>query len=131
MMFRFIEDHRQEHPVRLMCRVLGVSPSGYYAWRGWPESPRTLANRRLLADVRRLHAQHRGRYGSPRIHRACPIPRRDVGKADRAALRAEGDTVSPGRIERLMRRHGLRGVAARRFCPVTTDSRQIVSPGVV
>lgn len=108
MMFRFIEDHRQEHPVRLMCRVLGVSPSGYYAWRGRPESPRTLANRRLLADVRRLHAQHRGRYGSPRIH---------------AALRAEGDTVSRGRIERLMRRHGLRGVAARRFCPVTTDSR--------
>lgn len=123
MTFRFIEDHRQEHPVRLMCRVLGVSPSGYYAWRGRPESARTVANRRLLADVRRLHAQHRGRYGSPRIHRARPIPRRDVGKADRAALRAEGDTVSRGRIERLMRRHGLRGAAAHRFRPVTTDSR--------
>lgn len=108
MTFRFIEDHRQEHPVRLMCRVLGVSPSGYYAWRGRPESARTVANRRLLVDVRRLHAQHRGRYGSPRIH---------------AALRAEGDTVSRGRIERLMRRHGLRGAAARRFRPVTTDSR--------
>lgn len=123
MTFRFIEDHRQEHPVRLMCRVLGVSPSGYDAWRSRPESARTVANRRLLAAVRRLHAQHRGRYGSPRIHRACPIPRRDVGNADRAALRAEGDTVNRGRIERLMRRHGLRGVAARRFCPVTTDSR--------
>lgn len=123
MTFRFIEDHRQEHPTRLMCRVLRVSPSGYYAWRGRPESARTVANRRLLADVRRLHAQHRGRYGSPRIHRACPIPRRDVGKADRAALRGEGVTVSRGRVERLMRRHGLRGVAARRFRPVTTDSR--------
>ena len=74
---------------RLMCHVLGVSPSGYYAWRSRPESARTVANRRLLAVVRRLHAQHRGRYGSPRIH---------------AALRAEGDTVSCGWIERLMRR---------------------------
>jgi putative transposase len=109
MRFRFIEDHQQEHPVRLMCRVLEVSPSGYYAWRGRPESARSAANRALLlADVRRLHAQHRGRYGSPRIH---------------AALRTEGGTASRGRVERLMRRHGIRGIAARRFRPVTTDSR--------
>ena len=108
MRFRFIEDHRQEHPVRLMCHVLGVSPSGYYAWRGRPESMRATANRALLADIRRLHERHRGRYGSPRIH---------------AALRAEGGTASRGRVERLMRRHGIRGVAARRFRPVTTDSR--------
>ena len=53
----------------------------------------------------------------------CPIPRRDVGKADRAALRGEDVTVSRGRVERLMRRHGLRGAAARRFRPVTTDGR--------
>ena len=108
MRFRFIEDHRQEHPVRLMCHVLGVSPSGYYAWRGRPESMRATANRALLADIRRLHERHRGRYGSPRIH---------------AALRAEGGTASRGRVERLMRRHGIRGVAPRRFRPVTTDSR--------
>ena len=74
MRFRFIEDHRQEHPVRLMCHVLGVSPSGYYAWRGRPESMRATANRALLADIRRLHERHRGRYGSPRIHRALPDP---------------------------------------------------------
>jgi putative transposase len=92
----------------MMCRVLGVSPSGYHAWRSRPESARAAANRALLADVRRLHAQHRGRYGSPRIH---------------AALRAEGGTASRGRVERLMRRHGIRGIAARRFRPVTTDSR--------
>jgi putative transposase len=107
MRFRFIEDHREEHPARLMCRVLGVSPSGYYAWRGRLEGARAAANRVLLADIRHLHAQHRGRYGSPRIH---------------AALRAEGGTASRGRVERLMRRHGIRGIAARRFCPVTTDS---------
>jgi putative transposase len=108
MRFRFIEDHREEHPARLMCHVLDVSPSGYYAWRSRPEGARAAANRVLLADIRRLHVQHRGRYGSPRIH---------------AALRTEGGTASRGRIERLMRRHGIRGVAARRFRPVTTDSR--------
>ena len=70
MRFHFIEDHRQEHAVRLMCRVLGVSPSGYYAWRGRAESTRATANRALLADIRRLHERHRGRYGSPRLHTA-------------------------------------------------------------
>jgi putative transposase len=108
MKFRFVEDHRAEYPVRVMCRVLGVSASGYYAWRGRPESARAAANRRLLIEIRSLHERHRGRYGSPRIH---------------AALRAEGSGASRGRAEHLMRRHGIRGVAVRRCRPVTTDSR--------
>jgi len=107
MRFRFIDDHQEEWPVRVMCDVLGVSASGYYAWRCRPESARAASNLNLLADVRRLNAQHRGRYGSPRMH---------------AALRAEGRGVSRGRIERLMRRHGIRAAASRRFRPVTTDS---------
>jgi putative transposase len=106
--FRLIEQHARTWPVRLMCRVLEVSVSGYYAWRSRPESRRGAANRHLLADVRRLHACHHGRYGSPRMH---------------AALRAEGGSASRGRIERLMRRHGIRAVAGRRFRPCTTDSR--------
>jgi putative transposase len=108
MKFRFIADHQEEWPVRMMCEVLGVSPAGYYAWRPRPESARAAANRRLLADVRRVQVQHQGRYGSPRIH---------------ATLRAEGRGVSRGRIERLMRQHGIRAAASRRFRPVTTDSR--------
>jgi len=108
MKFRFIADHQEEWPVRVMCDVLGVSPAGYYAWRPRPESARAADNRRLLAHVRRLQVLHQGRYGSPRIH---------------AALRAEGRGVSRGRIERLMRQHGIRAAAARRFRPVTTDSR--------
>lgn len=108
MSFNFIRDHAGRWPVRLMCRVLEVSASGYYAWRGRPESPRSVANRKLLGDVRRLHAEHRGRYGSPRMH---------------AALRAEGRTASRGRVARLMRRHGIRALAGRKFRPCTTDSR--------
>ena len=96
MSFRFIRDHAGRWPVRLMCRVLAVSASGYYAWRSRPESARSLANRKLLSAVRRLHAEHHGRYGSPRMH---------------AALRAEGRTATRGRVERLMRRHGIRALA--------------------
>ena len=60
MSFKFIRDHADGWPIRLMCRVLEVSASGYYAWRNRPESARARANRTLLADVRRLHA---GRVG--------------------------------------------------------------------
>jgi transposase InsO family protein len=108
MSFKFIRDHAGTWPVRLMCRVLKVSTSGYYAWRGRPESARAGSNRRLLCDIHRLHAEHHGRYGSPRVH---------------AALRAEGGTASRGRIARLMRKHGIRALAGRRFRPCTTDSR--------
>ena len=108
MSFRFIRDHAGRWPIRLMCRVLEVSASGYYAWRNRPDSARAVANRALLTDVRRLHAEHHGRYGSPRMH---------------AALRAEGRMTSRGRVARLMRRHGIRALAGRRFRPCTTDSR--------
>jgi transposase InsO family protein len=107
MKFRLVEDQRGAFPVHALCRVLGVSPAGYYAWRGRPESPRTKANRTLLTEIRRLHLAHRQCYGAPRIH---------------AALRAEGHRASRGRIERLMRRHGIRALTPRRFRICTTDS---------
>jgi putative transposase len=93
--------------VRVLCETLEVSASGDYAWRGRPERARAAANRDLLADIRRIHEQHRHRYGAPRVH---------------AALQAEGRSVSRGRIERLMRRHGIRAATHRRFRVVTTDS---------
>jgi putative transposase len=107
MKFRAIEDCRTEYPVRLLCETLDVSPSGYYAWRTRPESPRKTANRHLLEEIRRVHDQHRKRYGAPRVH---------------AALRAEGHTASRGRVERLMRRHGIRAQRRRAFRVCTTDS---------
>ncbi|MGR0185109.1 hypothetical protein [Azospirillum aestuarii] len=62
MRFRVIEDCRADYPVRVLCAALDVSPSGYYAWRSRPESPRKVANRQLLADIRQLHEPHRKRY---------------------------------------------------------------------
>src|ERR1051325_5768851 len=100
MRFRLIEDQRDVWPVRVICDALSVSPSGFYAWRSRPESPRKIANRELLVDIRRVHAQHRERYGAPRIH---------------AELRAEGHGVSRKRVARLMRQHGIRARAPRRY----------------
>ena len=107
MKFRLIEDQRETFPVRAMCDMLGVSPAGYYAWRSRPENHRKAVNRALLAEIRRVHAAHRGRYGAPRVH---------------AALRAEGHKASRSRVERLMHHHGIRARTPRRFRVRTTDS---------
>jgi len=90
-----------------MCKMLDVSASGYYAWRDRPESMRASANRQLLDEIRRVHGDSRGRYGSPRVH---------------AALRAEGRQIGRNRVARLMHHHGIRARQKRRFCR-TTDSR--------
>ncbi len=108
MRFRFVEDHRADYPVRIMCGALDVSPAGYYAWRSRSESLRSAANRELVDDIRKVHRDTRGRYGSPRIH---------------VELKAQGRGASRGRIERLMRHHGIRAIMARPRRMRTTDSR--------
>ena len=108
MRFRVIEQHRGCWPVSAMCRVFRVSVAGYYAWRKRPDSERAVENRALLDDIRAVHAASRGRYGSPRVH---------------AALRGRGRQVGHGRVERLMRVHGVRGLVARPRRVCTTNSR--------
>ncbi len=108
MRFRVIEDCRGTWPVHELYRVLGLSTAGYYAWRSRPESKRAAEDRTLLDDIRRAHEGSGGRYGSPRVH---------------ATLRAHGRKVGRGRVERLMRRHGVRGLIAQRQRVQTTDSR--------
>lgn len=108
MTFGFVDEHRHLWPVRLLCAVLGISTSGYYAWRRRPESRRNIENRALLGEIRRVHAESGGCYGYPRIH---------------AALRTAGRRIGRHRIARLMRLSGLRGLAAIPRRVRTTDSR--------
>jgi putative transposase len=104
--FRLIDDHRDRWPVRVLCGALGVSPAGYYAWRGRPASARRQKRDALLVEVRAIHAEFKGRYGSPRIH---------------AELAARGHDCCVNSVARLMRDHDLRAKAARKFRG-TTDS---------
>lgn len=91
--------HQAEFRVRTMARVLGVSPSGFYAWLRRQPSRRAREDRLLSEAVREAHAASRGVYGAPRV---------------RAELRASGISVSRKRVARLMREQGLTGVTRRR-----------------
>lgn len=103
--YRFISAEKASHPVALLCRVLGVSRSAYYASLSAVPSARSLANARLTADLVAAHAASKGRYGAPRLHRA-------IG----------GNAVaSRGRVQRLMKARGIEAVRRRRFRH-TTDS---------
>jgi putative transposase len=68
MRFQFIEDHRTEFAVIRRCKVLAVSPSGYYAWRGRPASKREMANQELTAKIKKAFEESGETYGSPRIY---------------------------------------------------------------
>jgi putative transposase len=104
--FAFIEASEVAFPIHTMCRTLGVSASGFYAWKKRPPSPRATADAQLAVDIVAAHKRGRRAYGSPRVHRE---------------LRAQGVRVGKKRIERLMRQHGVRGRRKRRFRQ-TTDS---------
>ena len=107
-----MRDHRWEHSVERMAKVLGVSKSGYYAWLSRPESNRTRERRRLDARVRAAFEAHKGRSGSIKVTRYL------VGRGYRC-----GRT----QVALSMRRQGLRSKAARKF-RVTTDSSHTLAP---
>jgi putative transposase len=105
--FRFIAAEKAHHPVVRLCRVLGVSTSGFYAWVGRQPSERARADARLLDQVRAAHLDSHCTYGAPRVH---------------AELRATGTRVGRKRVARPMRTAGLAGRCPKRFRRTTIPS---------
>lgn len=102
-----MEEHRGQFSITAMARVLEVSTSGYYSWRRREESRRSKANRKLLVEIKAIHAESDATYGSPRIHRE---------------LQARGIRCGENRVARLMRLYEVRAKQVRRY-KATTDSR--------
>jgi transposase InsO family protein len=113
MKFAFIAAKVADFSVLSMCRVLDVSPSGYYAWRDSGPSKRKVEDAVLVEDVARIHAASRGAYGSPRVTEE---------------LRAQGRPVGQKRIARLMRERGIRGRKKRPFRATTDSSHGLEVP---
>lgn len=106
MRYRFIDAEKANYPVTVLCRVLRVAKSGFYAWLGRVPSSRAEAAQRLRGEIQEVFEQSRGTYGSPRVH---------------AELVERGHAVSRARIERDMRTMGLVARPPKKF-RVTTDS---------
>jgi len=99
MCFRLIDAKKSQHPVSLLCSVLGVSRAGFYAWKGRTACARRRRDDDLLGEIRAIHRQSKATYGWPRVH---------------AELRHRGVRVSRKRVARLMREAGLSGMVRRR-----------------
>jgi putative transposase len=104
-----VSDHQADDPIATMCRVLGVSSSGYHAWVKRRPSRRAETDAVLIAAIRAAHTASRGTYGAPRVH---------------AELAAKGIRVGCKRVARLMTQAGLAGVCRRRFV-VTTSCKKL------
>ena len=107
MKFGFISEEKVAFPIAVLCRVLDVSPSGYYASRARPISPHARRDDELAAQIATVHRTSKRRYGSPRVH---------------ADLKAGRVRVAKKRVARLMREKGLVALCRRRY-RTTTDSK--------
>jgi putative transposase len=107
-----MQQEKATHHIATLSRVLGVSPSGYYAWCDRPPSTRAQTDQVLLAQIHTMHEQSRGTYGAPRIH---------------AELRARGVRCGRKRVARLMREAGLTGAQRRRYRGTTRQNPDAVA----
>ncbi len=109
MRYQFVKKNRSSFPVKKMCQILKVSPSGFYRWRKTPQSPRANQNERLKTRIRELYEEHKGMVGSPMIT---------------ADLRSENEFshVGENRVARLMRKMSLKSRTIKKYV-VTTDSK--------
>lgn len=110
MIFAWIEERRSEYPVAVMCRVLAVSRSGYYAWRTRPPSATVIRRDELAAQIRVIHAEMTERYGSPRMT---------------VALQARGVVCCVNTVATVMNRHGIRAKTVRRFVRTTNSNHRL------
>ena len=108
--------HQAEFAIATMCRVLGISSSGYYAWSKRAPSRRAQTNAALTRTVRTIHAVSRGTYGAPRVH---------------AELAAEGIPASKNRVARVMRDANIVGVSRRKFVVTTVRDGGRQAPDLV
>jgi putative transposase len=111
-----VSDHKADYPIATMCRLLGVSSSGYHAWVTRRRSQRSETDAALIAEIRAAHAASRGTYGAPRIH---------------AELAAKGTRIGRKRVARLMTQAGLAGVSRRRFVTTTAKGNSRQAPDLV
>jgi len=112
-----IERGRERYSIQMMCRLLGVSRSGYYAAKTRPESSRSKQDRELMVQIKRVHATSRGVYGSPRVQ---------------AELAADGHHAGRHKVARLMRLARLCGCPKRRFRVTTQrDPRHAVAKNLL
>ena len=102
--------NRASYKIVTMCRVLGVSTSGYYGWRSREPSVRAQQDGLLLARIRAIHKRSRSTYGVPRVH---------------AQLSAQGTHVGGKRIARLMHKAGLQGVSRRKKYRTTIRNEKV------
>ena len=106
-----MQQEKASHHIATLCRVLGVSSSGYYAWCDRPLSMRARTDQALLDQIQAIHERSRGTYGAPRIH---------------AELQAQGVRCGRKRVARLMREANLMGAQRRRYRGTTRQDRQAV-----
>ena len=107
MKFAFVKKHRDRYPAALLCQVLGVSRSGFYAWLVRTPSARVRRRVELAQQVKAVHQESRGTYGSPRVA---------------AELKERGVKACENTVARVMREEGIRSKVLRRFRVRTTDS---------
>ena len=115
--FNFIDAEKASYPVAVLCRMLGVSKSGYYAWRGRPLSERRRQDALLTEKIREIHSRSHETYGYPRVH---------------AELRSLGIRCGRRRVARLMRAAGLRGcVRGKKRRTTRRDPRAAPAPDLL
>jgi len=114
--YKFIELHRNEFSIQMMCRLLGVAQAGYYAWLDHPVSDRAQEDARLLRLIRASFMASHGIYGAPRVF---------------LDLREDGETCSKHRVARLMRENGLRALHGYRTRHIPVARPQALIPNLL